>query len=109
MKAIVALPKQKVLQTGQSMSVNIPTEFLTDFGLKPDDQLFSIVTLNGEIRYQLSPSEWSKKAKIRGGRGTGSGVITLAKPYCDRLGLRPGTELNVAIDRIHGILILSRA
>lgn len=109
MKKKVYLGTQKVTKNGNALAVKLPNRWLTEHGLQIGDPLYSVLTIDEEIRVHLVQVNWSRKAKIRRAATRGSAYITLSTVHVRELGIEVGTKVSLVADTEHGILIVRRA
>ena len=107
-KRKVDLGVQKVVRVGKAVGIKLPRKWLVQHGLSMGDDLFSVVTIDQEIRIHLTPVEWSRKAKVRRAAQRGAAYITLSAPYVRDLGIEAGTRVRLTANVEHGILSVRR-
>ena len=109
MKKVIQLGTQEVKQNGNALAVKLPNRWLTEHNLSIGDPLFSILTIDGEIKVHLEEVDWSRKAKIRRAASRGAAYLTLSAGHAREIGLQVGTKVKLQADVQHGILSIRRA
>ena len=109
MKKLIQLGTQQVRKNGNALAINLPNRWLTEHRLTVGDPLFSILTIDGEIRVHLKEVEWSKKAKVRQAASRGSAYLTLSAGHAKELGIEDGTPVKLIADAQTGVLSVRRA
>ena len=104
----VDLGTAKVVRIGGAVGIKLPYRWLTTHGLKIGDPVYSVLTVDQEMRVHLEPVDWARKAKIRRAAQRGSVYMTMSAPYVREMGIEAGSRVRLIADVEHGVLSIWR-
>ncbi len=104
MKTIVDVGTTTLGETGGVIIMKAPREWLSKYRLEIGMPVFSVPTLDGEIRWHLKKSPGTRKRRLNV-----KGYLSVSRDDAGQLNLKKGDTVRLEVDTVHGILIMRKA